>query len=170
MTKRPGMIVGDNEHFIQGAMLEVGQYAPDFNLVGIDLKEKSLGDYEGKVKIISVFPSIDTRVCAAQTRRFNEEATRLDDDIVVLSVSADLPFALKRFCGNEGIENTDTLSTYRDMQFAEAYGVHDVDWRVCQRSLFVIDRNNKIQYAEYVPVIGAEVNYEAGLDKAKSLV
>ncbi|MEL6528172.1 MAG: redoxin family protein, partial [Chloroflexota bacterium] len=82
----------------------------------------------------------------------------------------DLPFALKRYCGNEGIENTETLSTYKDMQFAEAYGVFDTDWRVCQRALFVLDKDNKVQYAEYVPVIGDEVNFEAGLEKAKSLV
>lgn len=170
MANRPGMMVGPNEHNVQNDMLEVGATAPDFTLIATDLSKRSLGDYEGKVKIFSVFPSVDTSVCSAQTRRFNEEAAALSEDIAVLSVSADLPFALKRFCGNEGIENTETLSCHRDMGFADAYGVHDTDWRVCQRALFVIDKDNVVQYAEYVPVIGDEVNFDAGLEKAKSLI
>ncbi len=170
MVTRPGMRVGPNEHRVQNGMLQVGQAAPDFTLIATDLSERSLGDYDGKVKILSVIPSIDTSVCSAQTHRFNQEAAHLSDDIVVLTVSSDMPFALKRYCGNEGIQNTETLSTYRDMKFADDYGVHDIDWRVCQRALFVVDKDNVIQYAEYVPVIGDEVNFEAGLEKAQSLV
>ena len=165
---RPGMMVGDNEHTIKNDMLEVGNEAPDFKLIANDLSTKSLADYDGKVKIISVIPSIDTGVCSAQTRRFNEEAANVTDT-AVLTVSADMPFALKRFCGNEGIDNTETLSTYRDMQFAEDYGVHDIDWRVCQRALFVLDKDNTVQYAEYVPIIGNEVNFISGLAKAQEL-
>jgi thiol peroxidase len=165
---RPGMMVGDNEHTVKNDMLTVGQAAPDFKLVANDWSIKSLGDYDGKVKIISVIPSIDTGVCSAQTRRFNVEAASLSN-AVVLTVSADMPFALKRFCGNEGIENTETLTTYRDMQFADDYGVHDIDWRVCQRALFVLDKDNTVQYAEYVPVIGNEVNFDEGLAKAQEL-
>jgi thiol peroxidase len=164
------MMVGPNEHRIQNDMLEVGQQAPDFMLVAPDLSPRSLADYDGKVKILSVVPSVDTSVCSAQTHRFNKEAANLSDDIVVLTISADMPFALKRYCGNEGIENTETLSTYRDMRFADDYGVHDTDWRICQRALFVLDKDNVIQYAEYVPVIGDEVNFQAGLEKANSLV
>jgi thiol peroxidase len=167
---RPGMKVGENEHNVQGDMLEVGAQAPDFILIANDLSQRSLGDYDGKVKVISVIPSIDTGVCSAQTRRFNQEAAQLGDGVAVLTVSADMPFALKRYCGNEGIENTDTLSTYRDMAFADAYGVHDTDWRVCQRAVFVLDANNVVQLAEYVPVIGNEVDFDAALEKAKSLV
>jgi thiol peroxidase len=167
---RPGMKVGENEHNVQGDMLEVGAQAPDFILIANDLSQRSLGDYDGKVKVISVIPSIDTGVCSAQTRRFNQEAAQLGDSVAVLTVSADMPFALKRYCGNEGIENTDTLSTYRDMAFADAYGVHDTDWRVCQRAVFVLDANNVVQLAEYVPVIGNEVDFDAALEKAKSLV
>ncbi|MFW5748694.1 MAG: thiol peroxidase [Chloroflexota bacterium] len=170
MAPRPGMKVGPVEHIVEGDMLEVGNTAPDFTLIGIDLSPRSLADYEGKVKIISVIPSIDTGVCSAQTHRFNKEAADLGEGIAVLTVSADLPFALKRYCGNEGIENTVTLSTYRDMKFAVDYGVHDVDWRVCQRAVFVVDKNNVIQHAEYVPVIGDEVNFEAALSKARELV
>ena len=170
MADRPGMMVGDNEHTIQHDMLEVGSSAPDFKVIGTDLSEKSLDDYAGKVKILSVVPSVDTGVCSAQTHRFNEEAADLGDSVAILTISADLPFALKRYCGNEGIENTETLSTYRDMAFADAYGVHDVDWRICQRAVFVLDRDNKVQHAEYVPVIGNEIDFDAALAKAKSLI
>jgi len=167
---RPGMKVGDAEHTIQNDMLEVGTKAPDFKLIANDLSEKTLADYDGKVKVISVIPSIDTSVCSAQTHRFNEEAAKLGENIAVLTVSADMPFALKRYCGNEGIENTDTLTTYRDMKFADDYGVHDVDWRVCQRAVFVLDKDNTVQYAEYVPVIGNEVDFVTALSKAQNLI
>lgn len=170
MANRPGMKVGEAEHNIIGDMLEVGSKAPDFTVTATNWSEKSLADYDGKVKIISVFPSINTSICSAQTRRFNEEAASLDDDIVVLSISADLAFSLRNFCANEGIENTETLSTAKDMQFAEAFGVYDTDWRICQRSLFVIDKNNVVQYAQYMPAIGDEVDFEAALSKAKELV
>lgn len=170
MNARPGMMVGSIEHPVQGAMLEVGSQAPDFSLIANDFSNRSLKDYSGKVKVLSVIPSIDTSVCSAQTRRFNEEAAKLGEGIVVLTVSADLPFALKRYCGNEGIENTETLSTYRDMKFADDYGVHDTTWRTCQRALFVVDQQDVIRYAEYVPVIGDEVNFDAALTVARSLV
>lgn len=165
---RKGMMVGDNEHKIQNDMLQVGAPAPDFTLIANDLSSKSLADYAGKVKVISVIPSIDTGVCSDQTRRFNQEAADLSDT-VVLTVSVDLPFALGRFCGNEGIDNTETLSAHRDMQFADDYGVHDTDWRICQRAVFVLDRDNVLQYAEYVPVIGDEVDFDAALAKARQL-
>ena len=165
---RSGMMVGDSEHRIQNDMLAVGSQAPDFSLVANDLSSKTLADYAGKVKIISVIPSIDTGVCATQTRRFNEEAASLSDT-VVLTVSADMPFALGRFCGAEGIENSETLSTQRDMQFADDYGVHDTAWRICQRAVFVLDQDNVLRHAEYVPVIGDEVDYDAALAKAKEL-
>lgn len=170
MANRPGMMVGDKEHTVQNEMLSVGDSAPNFTLITNGLAPKTLADYEGKVKVISVIPSIDTGVCAAQTRRFNEEAAALGDKVAVLTVSADVPFALKRYCGNEGIENTETLSTYRDMKFADDYGVHDIDWRICQRAVFVVDSDNLVQYAEYVPVIGQEVNFIDALAKAQSLI
>lgn len=170
MANRSGMKVGDVEHHVQYDMLTVGSKAPDFTLYTTAHKPKTLADYAGKVKIISCIPSIDTGVCSAQTRRFNQEASELGDNIVIITVSADLPFALKRYCAAEGIERTETLTTYRDMKFADDYGVHDTDWRVCQRAVFVVDQNDIIQYAEYVPVIGNEVNFDAALAKAKELV
>lgn len=170
MTARPGMMVGDNEHPVQGDMLTLGSIAPDFQLHTPRQVTRSLADYGNKIKIISVIPSIDTRVCSAQTHRFNQEASNLTDNIVILTVSADLPFALGRYCEVEGIDRTETLSTYRDMKFADDYGVHDTEWRVCQRALFVLDADNTVRYAEYVPVIGHEVNFDAALETARSLV
>lgn len=165
---RKGMMVGDSEHHIQNDMLAEGSQAPDFALIANDLSSRSLADYAGKVKVISVIPSIDTGVCADQTRRFNAEAASLNDT-VVLTVSADMPFALGRFCGAEGIENTETLSTQRDMSFADDYGVHDTDWRICQRAVFVLDRDNIVRHAEYVGVIGDEVDFDAALARAREL-
>ena len=165
---RKGLMVGDSEHHVQHEMLAVGAAAPDFSLIANDLSGRSLADYAGLVKVLSVIPSIDTGVCADQTRRFNAEAAALGNT-VVLTVSADMPFALGRFCGSEGIDNTETLSTQRDMQFADDYGVHDTDWRICQRAVFVLDRDNVVQHAEYVPVIGNEVDFDAALAKAKEL-
>jgi thiol peroxidase len=168
MSNRPGMKVGEVEHKVINEMLQVGQPAPDFTLIANNMSARSLADYGDKVKILSVVPSVDTSVCSAQTRRFNEEAAKLNNT-VILTVSADVPFALRRYCANEGIENTETLSTYRDMKFAEDYGVYDVDWRVCQRAAFVLDKNNVVQYVEYVPVIGHEVSFDAVLAKAHEL-
>ncbi len=165
---RPGMMVGENEHTIQNEMLTVGAPAPDFSLIASDLSSKSLADYAGKVKVISVVPSVDTGVCSQQTRRFNQEAAGLPG-AVVLTVSADMPFALSRFCDSAGIDNSETLSTHRDMQFADDYGVHDTDWRICQRAVFVLDRDNTIRHAEYVPVIGDEVDFDAALAAARDL-
>ncbi len=165
---RKGMMVGDSEHHIQNEMLTVGAQAPDFTLVANDLSSKTLADYAGKSKVISVIPSVDTGVCAAQTHRFNEEAASLRDT-VVLTVSADMPFALGRFCSSEGIENTETLTAHRDMKFADDYGVHDTDWRICQRAVFVLDRNNVVRHVEYVPIIGDEVDYDAALAATQAL-
>ncbi len=167
---RPGMMVGSVEHPVRGPMLAAGTPAPDFQLRTNRHVVRTLEDYAGKVKLLSVIPSIDTSVCSAQTRRFNQEAAQLGDGIVVLTISADLPFALGRYCANEGIDHTETLSTYHDMKFADDYGVHDTDWRVCQRAVFVIDQQNILQYAEYVPELGQEVSFEAALAKARELL
>lgn len=169
MSSRPGMKVGDKEHHVQGPMLRVGDKAPDFTLTANDRSNRSLANYAGKVKIFSVVPSVDTSVCSAQTHRFNQEAANLGSDVAVLTVSADTPFTLRRYCGNEGIENTETLSTFMDMKFADDYGVHDTDWRQCQRSVFVVDKDNVVRYVEYVPVMGNEVNFDAALAKAREL-
>lgn len=166
---RQGMMVGPNEHTIQGDMLQAGTAAPDFTLMAPDRSTRTLSDYRGHVVVISTVPSVDTSVCSAQTKRFNTEAAAVGENIRIITVSADLPFALRRYCGAEGISNHETLSTYMDMSFADAYGVHDVDWRTCQRAVFVIDGEGMLRYAEYVPMIGQEVSFQAALDVAKSL-
>jgi thiol peroxidase len=164
------MVVGQTEHPVQHDMLRIGDPAPDFHLTANDWSQKTLADYAGKVKILSIVPSLDTRVCAAQTRRFNQEAATLGDGIVILTVSADLPYAQRRWCGAEGVEHVVTLSDHRDMSFSDAYGVHVSDMRICQRALFVIDRNDVVQYAEYVPMMGSEVTFDAALQKAREFV
>lgn len=166
---RPGMMIGQTEHPVSGSMLAIGAAAPNFKLTANDWSFKTLADYAGKVKILSIVPSLDTRVCSTQTRRFNQEAAALGSDIVILTVSADLPYAQRRWCGAEGIERVVTLSDHKDMSFSTAYGVHVTDLRICQRAAFVVDKDNRIQYTEYIPIIGNEITFTAVLDKAREL-
>lgn len=170
MISRPGMILGSVEYPVLGPMLNVGEPAPDFRLQTTSWQVRTLADYGDKVKIISVVPSLDTRVCSAQTRRFNQEASELSDDMVILTVSADLPYAQRRWCAAEGIDRVETLSDHFDMHFATAYGVHVTDMRICQRSVFVLDGSNIIRHAQYVHVMGDEVDFEAALKAARELV
>lgn len=165
---RAGMLIVGTEHPVQYDMLKVGDAAPNFRLTSNHWQIKTLHDYDGKVKIISVVPSLDTSVCAAQTRRFNQEASELGDDLVVLTVSADLPYAQARWCAAEGIERVETLSDHKDMNFSDAYGVHVSDARICQRAVFVVDKANVVRLAEYVYEIGDEVNFVAALDAARA--
>jgi thiol peroxidase len=170
MSNRPGFLIGNIEQPVQLDMLKIGDPAPDFQLTANNWSMKSLADYGSKVKIISVVPSLDTRVCAAQTRRFNEEASAMSENLVVLTVSADLPYAQRRWCSAEGIERVVTLSDHKDMNFSNGYGVHVAPLRICQRACFVVAQNNVVQHAEYVYVIGDEINFEAALAKARELV
>ena len=146
-----------------GDLPAVGSTAPDFNLVRNDLSAATLDSYAGKKKILSIFPSVDTPVCATSVRTFNEKAAGLD--AAVLNISADLPFAQKRFCGAEGIENCETLSSFRG-SFAQDYGVEITDPPLnglCSRAILVLDEDNKVLYAEQVPEIAQEPNYDAAL-------
>ncbi|MFN8529926.1 MAG: thiol peroxidase [Anaerolineae bacterium] len=170
MTDRPGMALGEREFPVQNAMLQVGDPAPDFRLTANNWTSKTLADYTGKIKILSIVPSLDTRVCAAQTRRFNQEAANLSDQIVVLTVSADLPYAQRRWCAAEGIERVYTLSDHKDMNFSDAYGVHVTDLRITQRACFVVDHQNLVRHAEYVYKMGDEINFDAALAIARGLV
>src|SRR5262245_53417073 len=113
MATRPGMVVGQDELEVRGEMLKVGDTAPDFSLTGNNWSPKTLADFAGKIKILSVVPSLDTRVCAAQTRRFNEEAAGLGTNVIVLGISADLPYAQRRWCAAEGIDQVVTLSDHK---------------------------------------------------------
>jgi thiol peroxidase len=152
-----------------GNEIKVGQQAPDVELVANDLSAVKLSSFGGKVRIITSVPSLDTPVCDMETRRFNEEAGRLGDGLVVLTVSMDLPFAQKRWCGAAGVKNVQTLSDYRDAAFGKSYGVLIKDLRLLARAVFVVDRNGVVRYQEIVREIASEPNYEAALKAARDL-
>lgn len=149
-----------------GKPVEVGQDAPDFTVVNTDMQPVSLKDTSG-VRLIASVPSLDTGVCDAETRRFNEEATKIGDAKVYV-ISMDLPFAQKRWCGAAGVENVQTLSDHREASFGENYGVLIEGLRLLARAIFVIDSNNKVTYVEYVPEVSSHPNYEAALEAVKA--
>ncbi|MBC1603956.1 thiol peroxidase [Listeria rocourtiae] len=149
-----------------GKEVKVGDTAPDFTVLNQGLEPVTLDDYDGKVKIISVIPSIDTGVCSQQTRKFNEEASGLENT-AILTISVDLPFAQKKWCAAEGLPNVITLSDHRDLSFGEAYGVVMKELRLLARSVFVLDSNNKVVHAEYVGEGTNHPDYEIAISKAK---
>ncbi|WNQ09736.1 thiol peroxidase [Paenibacillus aurantius] len=153
-----------------GNQVKVGDQAPDFTVNKNLMETASLKDFEGKVKLISVVPSLDTGVCDAQTRRFNEEASKLGDKVVVLTISNDLPMAQARWCGAAGVDRVVTLSDYKNLSFGQAYGVVIEELRLLMRSIFVIDENNKVQYVEYLSEMTDHPNYEAAIEAVKKLV
>src|SRR5699024_2520024 len=150
-----------------GEQVKVGDKAPDFTVLANDLSPVSLADSEGKVRLISVVPSLDTGVCAAQTRRFNEEAGNLSDDVQILTISVDLPFAKARWCGAEGIDAVQTLSDHKDLSFGKAYGTVIEELRLLARSVFVVDKDDNVTYVEYVTEVTDHPNYDAALEAAK---
>lgn len=153
-----------------GPELKVGDTAPDFTLSKNLLEEATLQDYAGKIKLISVVPSLDTGVCDAQTRRFNQEADNLGDKVVILTVSADLPFAQARWCGAAGIDRVITLSDYKTNSFGEAYGVLIKEFRIDHRAIFVLDTDNKIRYVEYLKEMSEHPDYDKALAAVKELI
>lgn len=153
-----------------GPELKVGDKAPNFTVNKNLLTEVTLADYAGKVKLISVVPSLDTGVCDQQTRRFNEEAAKLGDSVTVLTISVDLPFAQSRWCGAAGIDKVETLSDYKTKSFGLAYGVVIKEFQLLMRSIFIVDANDTIQYVEYLPEMTEHPNYEAAIEAVKKLV
>jgi len=152
-----------------GSEVKVGDQAPDFTVLSNSLEEVTLQDIKGKPAVISVIPSIDTGVCDAQTRRFNEEAAGLGS-VKVYTISADLPFAQARWCGANGIENVETLSDHREMSFGEAFGLYIKELRLLARAVFVLDENGKVVYTEYVSEATNHPDYDKAIKAAKSLV
>lgn len=146
----------------------VGATAPDFSLIAQDLSAKSLSDFEGKVKILAIYPSVDTGVCAAQNRKINTLFNEMDD-VVVLSISRDLPFAQKRFCAAEGLDNIFTLSDYREAAFGKDYGFLIDELRLLARGTVVIGKDNVIKMVEVVPEITTEPEYDKILEVLKTL-
>jgi thiol peroxidase len=155
-----------NQVTLAGQEVKVGDKAPNFTVLANDLSPVTLDDSKGSVRIISVVPSLDTGVCDAQTRRFNEELAQLDN-VKVLTISVDLPFAQARWCGAAGIDKVQTLSDHRDLSFGEAYGVAMQENRLLARAVFVVDSNDIVTYAEYVSEVTTHPNYEAAIEAAK---
>jgi len=153
-----------------GPEIKAGDKAPDFTVSRNLLTEETLANYKGKVKLISVVPSLDTGVCDQQTRRFNEEAAKLGDNVVVLTISVDLPFAQSRWCGAAGVDKVITLSDYKYRSFGQAYGVLIKEFQLLMRSIFVIDANDTVQYVEYVKEMTEHPNYEAAIAAVRKLV
>ncbi len=153
-----------------GDMVKEGDLAPNFTAVDNNGKTVNLSDFKGKIVIISVFPSVDTKVCAMQTRRFNKEASYLDKNMVILTLSKDLPFALGRFCAAEGIDRVYTLSDYKHSEFGYKYGFLLKENMLLARGVVVIDINGKVVYVEYVNDISQEPDYNKALNAAKKLL
>ena len=156
-----------NPMTLVGPELKPGDAAPDFSVVDSSLKPVTLADTAGHVRIVSVVPSLDTPVCDAQTKRFNEAAASLPG-IDILTVSMDLPFAQKRWCGAFGVDNVKMLSDHVDGSFGSNYGTLIKELRIESRAIFVVDPENKIRHAEYVKEVADHPNYEAALSAARS--
>lgn len=152
-----------------GPELTTGQSAPSFTVTGQDMADIPSSAFAGKTLVLSIVPSIDTPVCAVETKRFNQELKNLSDKVAGLTVSMDLPFAQKRWCAAEGVDNLILASDYKHRSVAEAYGAFIKDWGLGSRAVFVIDPQGKIAHAQYVPEVSEEPDYNAVLDAVKSL-
>ncbi len=171
MRERDGIVtMKGNPITLMGTELQVGDKAPDFVAIDNDLNPVSFDSFRGKVCIVSSVPSLDTPVCDMETRRFNDEAGRLDDDVEILTISMDLPFAQKRWCGAAGVDRVQTLSDHRDAAFGQAYGVLIKGFRLLARAVFVVDKEGTIRYMELVKEIASEPDYDSILTAVKELV
>ncbi|MFB5088110.1 thiol peroxidase [Psychrobacillus sp. PGGUH221] len=159
----------NNPVTLVGKEVVVGEKAPDFTVLANDLSPVTLQDSAGKVRLISVVPSLDTGVCSTQTNKFNQSAASLGEDVVILTISVDLPFAQKRWCGANAADAIQTLSDHRDLSFGRAYGVYMEELRLLARSVFVVDKNDVVTYAEYVSEGTDHPDYEKALEAVKAL-
>ena len=156
-----------NPMTLVGPELKAGQKAPAFTAVGKGLAPVTLDQFKGKVKIIAAIPSIDTPVCDAETRRFNEEASKLPGDVQILTISMDLPFAQARWCGAAGVDKITTISDWRAAEFGQKYGALIKELHLLARAVFVLDKNDNVVYAEYVKEVANQPNFEAALEAAR---
>jgi thiol peroxidase len=157
--------LGPNSANTGGELPNVGSSAPDFVLTSTDMKDVSMKDFAGKNVVLNIFPSVDTGVCATSVREFNKRVAAIDNT-VILCIAKDLPFAMKRFCGAEGIDKAITLSDFRSRGFGKAYGVELLDSAFAglfARAVVVVNTTGKVTYNQLVPQIGEEPNYEAAL-------
>ena len=159
-----------NPATLLGSEVKVGDTAPDFQVVDNGLQPVTLATAAGKIQLIAVVPSLDTPVCDTMTRQFNQDVANLPDSVVVYTISVDLPFAQKRWCGNAGIDKVQSLSDYQDRSFGLNYGLLLKDLKLLARAVYVIDQNNKVVYVELVPEVTAEPNYTAALEAVKNLL
>ncbi len=169
-TERPAAFDFFGPRTLIGPQLKPGDSAPDFVLLNNKLQEVRRADFAGKPMLISVVPSLDTAVCSMQTARFDQEAANFGDALHVITVSADLPFAQARWCGDHNATNLQTLSDHRDMNFGAAYGTLVEGLRLESRAVFVVDKDGIVRYAEYVPVAGNHPDYVAALEALQSVV
>jgi thiol peroxidase len=171
MQEREGAITVKGDPLtLLGEQVKVGDPAPDCEVLDNDLSPVRLSSYHGKVCIICSVPSLDTPVCDTETRKFNEQAGQLTEQVTVLTISMDLPFAQKRWCGAAGIENVQTLSDHRDAAFGAAYGVLIKELRLLARAVFVVDKAGTIRYIQLVRELTEEPDYDAALKAAKDLL
>jgi len=161
---------GGNPVTLIGNEIKVGLKAPEFTAIDGSLKPINSSSFAGKVRLISIFPSIDTGVCSTQNRKFNQEAAQFGDKVAFIAISADLPFALKRFCGAEGIDNLIPLSDHMNMDFGKNYGFQISELRLLARGVVIVGADDIIKYIEILPEIGNEPNYEAAISELKKLV
>ena len=168
-TRKTNIQWGGSPIELAGEEIKVGQKAPDFTVTGNDGKPVTLKDTSGKVRVFSMLPSLDTPTCDTETRRFNVEAGKLPG-LEIWTFSMDLPYAQKRWCGAAGIANVKTASDHKSGSLGEAYGVLQPEKRLHTRAVFVIDRDDTIKYAEYVPNVASEPNYDALISSVKSLL
>ncbi len=155
---------------IKGKALKVGDSIPSFLLTANDMSDIKSDSFKGKALIISIVPSLDTPTCALQTKRFNKEATELSSKATILTVSRDLPFAQKRWCGAEAVANVVTASDFKYRSFGEAFGVEIPDWGLLARAVLVVNPQGKITHIEYVPEVSQEPNYEAALKAVRESI
>ena len=160
---------GGDKITLEGKEIKVGDIAPSFKAVNKDLSDFNSEDLKGKIVVYSVAPSIDTPVCALQTTTFNEEATKLSDDVKTVTVTVDLPFAQERFCSVKGIDNADIVSDYRYKEFGQKFGFMMEELQLLARGVVIVDRDGKVAYVEYVPEVTNDVNFDKALEEVKKL-
>ena len=160
---------GGNKVNLEGKEIKVGDLAPSFKAVKRNLSDFNSDDLKGKIVVYSVAPSIDTPVCALQATTFNEEATKLSDDVKIVTVTVDLPFAQERFCSVKGIKNADIVSDYKYKEFGKKFGFMIEELQLLARGVVIVDRDGKVAYVEYVPEVTHDVNFDKALEEVKKL-
>ena len=171
LTERTGAVLArDKSLTLVGKELKPGDRAPDFTVIDQDSQPVSFSTTAGKIRLISVVPSLDTGICDAQTRRFNEEAAALGENVIIWTISVDLPTAQKRWCAAAGIDRIKVYSDHRELSFGNAYGTHVKEIRLLCRAVFIVDETDTIRYVEYVPAIGQHPDYEQALAAVRELL